>query len=59
MKFGIILIEDSKQVLVYEWGVIPNVGDKLSLSEKQIFVVKERLLPTSNSNTVVLFGLVF
>lgn len=40
----------------YKSFILPNVGDKLSISAKEIFIVKERLLTITDSNRVVLFG---
>ena len=55
--FEIKLMNGKKFLTSYNWYIIPNVGDKLSLSESKIFIVKERLLPTtSSSNIIVLFG---
>ena len=58
-NFEIILMNGKDYLTTYKWYLIPNVGDKLSLSEQKLFIVKERLLPTTDSNRVVLFGEVF
>lgn len=55
-NFEIILMVKKEYLSQYFWYLIPNVGDMLSLSENKIFLVKDRLLPTSNSTKVVLFG---
>lgn len=42
----------------YDWMEIPVVGDKLIISKDEIFVVEERLLPTTFSflNRIILYG---
>lgn len=56
LKFEINLMNGREYLTTYQWYSIPNVGDKLSLSEQDVFIVAERLLPTTDSNRVVLFG---
>ena len=55
-NFRINLMNGKDYLTTYKWYSIPNVGDKISLSEQKIFIVQERLLPTTDSNRVVLFG---
>jgi len=55
-NFEISLMNGRDYLITYKWYLIPNVGDELSLSEQKIFIVKKRLLPTTDSNHVVLFG---
>ena len=57
-NFEISLVDsNSKKLLTsYKWYLIPNIGDKLSLSNSDIFLIEERLLPTDESNRVVLIG---
>lgn len=41
----------------YKWPEIPQVGDKIHIKENEVFVVKGRLLPSTEiSDRVVLFG---
>jgi len=42
----------------YYSKVLPNVNDKISLSENEVFFVEERLLPSTDSNRIVLFGII-
>lgn len=49
MKFEINLMSktgDLKVLKVYNTITIPVVGDRLTLAEDKIFVVRERILPT-------------
>ena len=55
-NFEISLVNNKNLVYVYYWYVIPNVGDKIAISESKYFIVKERLLPANDSNRIVLFG---
>lgn len=57
--FKIILMVDDKEVLMYDWGSIPVVGDVISISNGNVFHVKKRLL-SSDSHEVdgVLFFVV-
>lgn len=41
----------------YKWSEIPQIGDQIHIKENEVFVVKGRLLPSTEiSNRVVLFG---
>jgi hypothetical protein len=56
-NFDITLMNEKKEfVTTYRWYIAPSIGDSLFLSETSMFLVKERLLPTTNSNRVVLIG---
>ena len=55
-NFEIHLINGDDFLKSYTWYVIPQVGDTLALGESEIFLVKSRLLPITDSNRVVLFG---
>jgi hypothetical protein len=55
MNFEINLMNSKEYLTSYMWYFVPNVGDKLSLDENKVVTVVERLLPTTNSNRVVLF----
>jgi len=56
-NFDITLLNFNKEfILSYKWYFVPNIGDTLSLSNDSLFLVKERLLPTTDSNCVVLIG---
>ena len=54
--YEIVLIANKEYLKTYDYYFVPIVGDKLSINEKTIFIVKERLLPVSNSKSIVLFG---
>lgn len=58
MNFEIVLMYKNTESMIisYSYYIIPNVGDILSLSESKLFTVEQRLLPTTDSNRVVLFG---
>jgi hypothetical protein len=58
MKYEISLVSGKDYVTTYNWYEVPHVGDKLSIFANKVFTVKVRLLPTSDSNRVVLFGVV-
>lgn len=55
-NFEISLTNNKNWFHKYDWYIIPNVGDKIAISENKYFIVKERLLPANDSNRVVLFG---
>ena len=55
-KFEINLVSNRQLVLNYSWYEMPIVGDKISIDETKIFIVKERMLPITDSNRIVLFG---
>lgn len=56
-NYDITLLNYKKEfILSYRWYFVPVIGDSLTLSEDSLFVVKERLLPTTDSNRVVLIG---
>lgn len=57
--YEIILMSGNCYLKTYFYYFIPNVGDNLSIDEKSIFIVKERLLPTtSESKCIVLSGII-
>jgi hypothetical protein len=43
-------------VLVYNWYMIPSVGDVLLITEEVYFTVTSRLFPVTDSRRVVLKG---
>lgn len=54
--FEINLMNGKEYFQSYSYYFVPNVGDKLSIDAKTVFIVEERLLPITDSNRVVLFG---
>jgi len=59
MKTYEITLLDNKTfayMKTYTSDVLPVKGDHLTLEKDRIFIVKERLLATTDSNRVVLFG---
>lgn len=59
MKTYEITLLDNKTfayMKTYTSEIIPTKGDHLTLEEDRIFIVKERLLATTDSNRIVLFG---
>lgn len=59
-NFEISLLEGTSvknsYITTYKWYLIPNVDDRLVIKDNKKFIVRERLLPTDDSNRVVLFG---
>lgn len=63
MKFRInLLIESNKlsanhydDVLSYEAYLVPNIGDKIKINDDDMFLVLERILPTTD-NRILLIG---
>lgn len=59
-NFEISLLEGTSiknsYITTYKWYLIPSIDDRLVINDKKKFIVRERLLPTDDSNRVVLFG---
>lgn len=59
--FEIILTTGDKPsdfVKSYNSNIVPLVGDYISLSEDELFVVKTRLLPSNDNMKVCLVGVI-
>lgn len=59
--FEIILTKGDKQgdyIMSYKSNIIPMVGDYISLSEDDLFLVKTRLLPSNDNMKVCLVGVI-
>ena len=54
-EFEINLMNGKDYLTTYMWYFVPNVGDKLSLEKDKVVTVIDRLLPTTESNRIVLF----
>lgn len=55
--FEISLMDNDKYFKTYKYPFIPNVGDKLAIDCKTVFLVEGRLLSIEkDSRNVVLFG---
>jgi hypothetical protein len=48
-------VVDNNFLLSYDWYEIPQVGDEIHIKENKIALVKRRLLPSTDSNRVILF----
>ena len=56
--YEIELISDGKSILMYKSNTLPQVNDMLTLEPNKLFIVKHRLLPTFDSNKIVLYGII-
>ena len=52
-----LMNDENKQFITsYKTKLVPVTGDIISLSDTEVFTVRQRLLPAGDNNVVLLFG---
>jgi hypothetical protein len=56
IEYTINLFKGKEFYKTYKTHLVPVVGDVISTSDTEVFLVDKRMLPASDVNTVLLFG---
>ena len=56
-EYTINIFKGKEFFKTYKTKLPPMIGDMISVSETEVFLVQKRMLPFGNNMTVLLFGL--